>query len=481
LDDESSRSGRARVAVAGLVVAASATLAVLYGAPAAQSLAQDTAAPDLWASFRAIFSPAILVAIVVLLGVSAFFSAVEVAFFSLHRVRLRAMAAERGVIGRIITSLMRHPAQLLSTILIGNMTTNIVIGVLLPARLELLLESAGVGTIAANVITVLIATVLVLFVSEITPKVLAVSLAEPLARISAVPVLIIDWVLAPARWASMRVTELLFRITRFNDIPLAPFMTDEEIISVLADSEGHGVIQEKEGQMIQAIIESGDAQLREILVPRHEIVAIERSANVGQALELVRRHSFSRMPVYQDDLDHITGVIVAKDLLPYIVRGELERPIGPLARRASFVPETMTIREFIRYSQRKHMHLSIAVDEYGGTEGLVTLDDALEEVVGDIHDAATVNGKRYKRLAKGSYRIEGTMPLGDLNRLIGVDFESTAHETAAGYFMHELGRIPARGDAIERDGVLFTVEEVQGKRVSALRVETRRPRQEQTL
>ncbi len=468
--------------MAGAVIAVSAALAVLYGAPWAQSPEIATGASVPHGSFRTFFGPGVIVGLVVLLALSGFFSAVEVAFFSLHRVRLRALAAEEGVIGRVITGLMRHPAQLLSTILIGNMTTNIIIGVLLPPRLEDYLESVtGLGTIASSIITVMVATVLVLFVSEITPKVLAVSVAEPLARISALPMLIMDWCFAPARWASMRFTELLFRITRFNDIPPAPFMTDEEIISVLADSEGHGVIEEVEGQMIQAILASGNAQLREILVPRHEIIAIDRSAHVGQAIELFRRHAFSRMPVFQDDLDHITGVIVAKDLLPYVVRGELDRPIGPLARRASFVPETMTIREFIRYSQRKHMHLSIAVDEYGGTEGLVTLDDALEEVVGDIRDAATVNGKRYKRLAKGCYRVEGTMPLDDLSRLLGVEFESTTHETTAGFFMDHLGRIPQPGDIVERDGVLFTVEEVQGKRASALRVEARRPRQEQPL
>jgi putative hemolysin len=433
-----------------------------------------------WELFLDAFPPWSMGAIAALLFVSAFFSAVEVAFFSLHRVRLRAMASETGLTGRLITALMRHPAQLLNTILIGNMTTNIVVGVLFPARLDNFLESASsIGVILSSVITVVVSTLLVLFVSEITPKVLAVSFAEPLARVSALPMLIIDWIFTPARWASIRFTELLFRITRFNDIPPAPFMTDEEIISVLADSEGQGVIEETEGQMIQAILESGDANLKAILVPRHEMVAIERSAGVGQALEVFRRHSFSRMPVYQDDLDHVTGVLVAKDLLPYVVRGELDRPIGPLARRASFVPETMTIREFIRYSQRKHMHLSIVVDEYGGTEGLVTLDDAIEEVVGEIRDTAKVNGKRYKRLARGSYRIEGNMPLDDLSRLLGVEFESKEHATAAGFFMDLVGKIPEPGDTLERDGVHFTVEDVQGKRVETLRVETHRPRQEQ--
>lgn len=453
------------------------------GAPWAQAPASAQAAPAIapgvWDDFHAGFSPGVLVGLAILLTFSAFFSAVEIAFFSLHRVRLRAIASERGLIGRLITGLMRHPAQLLSTILIGNMTANIMIGVLLPARLQLLLESSlGLGPVSASVLTVLLASVLVLFTSEITPKVLAVSVAEPVARLAVLPMLVLEWVFAPVRWASLRFTELLFRVTRFNDIPPAPFMTDEEIISVLADSEGQGVIEEEEGQMIQAILESGNAQLREILVPRHEVIAVDRSASVGQALDLFRRHAFSRMPVFQDDLDHITGVLVAKDLLPHVVRGDLDRPIGPLARRASFVPETMTIREFIRYSQRKHMHLSIAVDEYGGTEGLVTLDDALEEVVGDIQDAAQGNGKRYKRLAKGSYRVEGSLPLDDLSRLLGVEFERAGHETVAGFFMHHAGKIPQAGDTLERDGVLFAVEDVHGKRVAALRVELKRARQD---
>lgn len=481
MDERSSRPPHRRIAASAVILAC---VGAVMLAPRLWAQTGETATPrpgaGIWEQFLHYFPFGMISGIAALLFVSGFFSAVEVAFFSLHRVKLRAMAAETSLSSRLITALMRHPGQLLNSILIGNMTTNIVIGVLLPARLENFLESAiGMGVIVSSILTVLVSTVLVLFVSEITPKVFAVSFAEPLARAASLPMLVADWVFAPARWASLRFTELLFRVTRFNDIPPAPFMTDEEIISVLADSEGQGVIEETKGQMIQAILESGDANLKTILVPRHEIVAIAREAGVGQALELFRRHSFSRMPVYQDDLDHVTGVIVAKDLLPYVVRGELNRPIGPLARRASFVPETMTIREFIRYSQRKHMHLSIVVDEYGGTEGLITLDDAIEEVVGEIRDAAKVNGKRYKRLARGSYRVEGSMPLDDLSRLLGVEFESEEHETAAGYVMDHAGKIPERGDVIERNGVQFTVEDVRGKRVETLRVETHRPRQEQ--
>jgi CBS domain containing-hemolysin-like protein len=185
------------------------------------------------------------------------------------------------------------------------------------------------------------------------------------------------------------------------------------------------------------------------------------------------------MPDYQEDLDHITGVLVAKDLLDCAVRGELERPIGPLARRASFVPETMSIREFIRYSQRRHMHLSIVVDEHGGTEGLVTLDDAIEEVVGEIRDSAKRTGKRHKRLARGVYRIDGSMPLDELSRLLDIEIDSPAHETVSGFFMERLKRIPELGDQIDYNGVRLTVEAVEGKRATALRAELKQLHQEQ--
>jgi CBS domain containing-hemolysin-like protein len=143
------------------------------------------------------------------------------------------------------------------------------------------------------------------------------------------------------------------------------------------------------------------------------------------------------------------------------------------------VPETMSIRDFVKYSQRRHMHLSVVVDEYGGTEGLVTLDDALEEVVGEIRDAAKTNNKRYNRLAKGSYRVEGSLPLSDLSRILGIEIESPEHETVAGFFMERLKKIPKKGDQLEFAGLTFTVDEVDGKRVAALRVEERRLRQEQ--
>lgn len=488
MDDDSSSPGIPRVLLSTLVIIGCAALALVTGAPWAQTpepaqpAQHPSYVPDhLWTHVAENFSFGAALSLLILLGMSAFFSGSEVAFFSIHRVRLRAIAVEPGITGKLVAALMRHPSRLLSTILVGNMLVNVLVSVLLPRRLErVLIDAFAIAPILASVLTVLIATIVLVFFGEISPKVFAVRIAEPFARAAVLPMSGIDWVLAPLRWAAMRFTELLFRVTRFNDIQPAPFMTDEEIISVLTDSEAQGVIEQAEGQMIQAILQSGDAYLREILVPRPEVVAVEREATVWQALSLFRQHAFSRMPVYQEDIDHITGILVAKDLLPYVVRGETERPIGPIARRASFVPEIMTIREFIKYSQRKHMHMSVVVDEYGGTEGLVTLDDAIEEVVGEIRDAAKGPNKRYKRLAKGSYLLDGGMPLDELSELLGVDLKSDEHETIAGFVIDQLGKIPEKGDRIDHAGVAFTVEDVDGKRATSLRADLRRTRQEQT-
>jgi len=470
------RIGKTVVWIASIAFVA--VMVQLAGAPVAGS--QEPGTADATHGFLHYFPPEILVGLVILTGFSGFFSASEVAFLSIHRVRLRAMQAGNALSGRMVAALLAHPARLLNTILIGNMIMNVLISVLLPARLEAYLGVLwGLSPALNAVLTVCLSTAFLVFFGEITPKVIAVEVSESFARGAAIPMWLADRILAPVRWGSLRFTELLFRLVRFHDILPAPFLTDDELINVLSEGEAHGVIEEEEGQMIQGILVSGDAFLREILVPRHQMVALEREATVAHALGLFRENAFSRMPVYQEDLDHITGVLVAKDLLPYVVRGELDRPVGPIARRPSFVPETMTLRDFIRYSQRRHMHLSIVVDEYGGTEGLVTLDDAIEEVVGDIRDAAVVDSRPYRRVGRGVYIVDGGLPLDELNALLGVSLESEGHETVAGFVIDHLGKVPEKGDRLEHDGARFTVETVDGKRAASLRVETT-PRQQET-
>lgn len=416
--------------------------------------------------------PPVLLMVAVLLMCSAFFSSSETALFSLHKLRLRTMRQERDVTGPLIARMLDSPGQILTTILVGNLIVNVTIGVVLGTRVEAMLQdSFGWSAPLAYAVAVGATTAVLVLFGEITPKVFAVSASEPLARTVAVPLLLVDKLLAPLRDALLRVTDFLFRITRLHELRAAPFITDDELRAVLTHGETRGVIEEEERQMIEGILEFSDALLREILVPRPDIVAIPESATIREALGVLREHEYSRLPVYRDDLDHITGLLVGKDLLPRVARGELDRPLKELARPIHFVPETMTVQAFVKDAQRHRAHLAVVVDEYGGTAGIVTLEDAMEEVVGDIMDEGEHEEPEYEQVSEGEYRVDGGLSLDELSELIRVRLEDESHETVAGFLMNQTEKIPEVGDRIEHSGVVFTVEAVDGKRASTVRVQ----------
>ena len=419
-----------------------------------------------WADY---FPPAILIAILVSVGLSAFYSGAETAFFSIHRLRLRSLGEERGLSGRLVASMMEHPGRLLTTILLGNMIVNVLFSMLLGTRVEDFLRGCiGLPPGVAYTIAVASCTGLLFFFGELSPKIVAVHTSETFARLTALPLHAADRFLAPLRDLLLRITDRLFALVRFHEVRAAPFITDEEFKSVLSDGEAKGVIEQDERQMIQGILEFSDALLREILVPRPDVVALPETATVGEALALHRKREYSRMPVYQDDLDHVTGILVAKDLLPSFAKGDLGRCVKTLARPVHFVPETMTVRQFVKDAQRHRAHLAAVVDEYGGTAGIVTLEDAIEQVVGDIMDEDEQEVLRCKQIGPDTYRVEGGMPLDELSEMIGIALEDEEHETVGGFLMKLTDKVPEPGDEFSHDGVRFTVEACEGKRVSSV-------------
>lgn len=422
-----------------------------------------------WSHF---LSPAVLVVILVLLAFSAFFSACETAFLSIPRPRVRGMREENTLSMRLVVRMLDNPGQLLTTILVGNMLVNTIIGVVLGTRVKDLFQvAAGFPPSAAYACSITLTTSVLLFFGEITPKVFAVRLREHYARIAVFPLIALGRFLAPLRDSLLRVTDLLFRITHFHDLRAAPFITDAEIKSLLSGGEAKDSIEEDGRQMIRRILDFHDAQLREILVPRMDVVAIPEDATVEQALEIYRQQQYSRMPVYREDLDHITGVLFAKDLLPSIREGELDALVKALARPPHFVPETMTVQGFIRRVQRLRSHLAIVVDEYGGTEGIVTLHDAIEKVVGDIRDESDEEEHTPQQIGEGVYRVAGSLPLDEIAEITGVRLEDEEHQTVAGFLMNKTDRVLSVGDRISVSGIAFTVESVEGKRASVVRVE----------
>ena len=422
--------------------------------------------------WREVLPLGVITAVVMLLGFSAFFSGSETAFFSIHKLRLRAMNEEKGWIGRMVAKTMEHPSRLLATILLGNMIVNVLVGILLGTRVEDALHLfAGLPSAAAYVLAVALCTGALFIFGEVTPKIFAVRMGERIARLTVLPLRVADRLLAPVRDGVLRLTDALFAVVHFHDLHAAPFITDEELKTVFSNGEARGVIEEDERQMIRGILEFRDALLREILVPRPDVVAIQETATVRTALEILRENEYSRMPVYADDLDHVTGLLVAKDLLPSFAKGDLEEPVRTFVRPAHFVPETMTIQQFVNEAQRRRTHLAIVVDEYGGTAGIVALEDALEEVVGEIMDEDEQEEPGCEQIEPDVYRVEGGFPLDELNAALDAELEDDEHETVAGFMMKQIDKVPEPGDQVTHRGIRFTVEACDGKRVETLRVQ----------
>lgn len=457
------RFGRGAAAAA----AGAAGLALLTGSALA-------GAPDSGAEpWLAILTPARMTTILMLAGLSGFFSASEAAFFSISKVGLRTMRETGGAPARLAARLMEQPGGLLATLLIANNLVNILIGVLFGGPMARVFDVAlGYSPTLSYLGSTLFTTLVLVIFCEVLPKVVGFSRNTLFAQAAAFPLYLLDRAMRPFRDALMQFTALLFRVTRFSEVPPAPFMTDDEFKSLLEDSRASGVIEEDERQMIEGIIEFGDKTVRDILVPRPDVIAIPGTATAGEALEMFREQEYSRMPVHRGDLDHITGVLYAKDLLPVLDGVGLDEPVERRARRAHFVPETMTLADFMNFSQRSHAHIAIVVDEYGGTEGLVTLQDAIREVVGDVGDDDEEEEGYFEEVGEGLYRVDGTFSLDELEKLAGIAVDDEEHTTVAGFLMAKFEKIPETGEEMEYSGVHFRIEETDGKRVTRVLVRT---------
>lgn len=452
---------------------AAAVLGADTGPEIAAALPDGAVPTPQWGDF---ITGRVVLASVLLLGLSAFFSGSEVAFFSINQMRLRGMRETGQFLERLAARLMDHPGKLLTSILMGNSIVNVFLSIILATRVEqlfaeVLLPPAAASPVFSYAAAVTSCTGLLVLCGEIAPKLIVVRNAEFFAQMAALPMFVVDRLLGPVRSVVIQFTGFIFRVTRFTAVPAAPFITDDEFKSLLSDSEVSGVIAEEERQMIQGILEFSDVTVCEILVPRPDMVAIKEGGTVGEALAMVREHEYARMPVYRDDLDHVTGILHAKDLLDSVERGDFGKPIAPMVRKVHFVPETMVVSDFVKTAQRLHAHMAIAVDEYGGTSGLVTLQDALREVVGDIGDDEEPEEPLYEQMGEDEYRLDGSLPLPDLAPLARQPIEDEEHTTVAGFVMGQADGPLNPGDVIEYGGLRFTIEEMEGKRVSRLRMQ----------
>ena len=409
-----------------------------------------------------------IVALVFLVAMSGYFSATETAFTSLNRVRLKSWAENGDRRAARTLALAEDYDKLLSTLLIGNNIVNNVattIGAVLFIRL---IDDVRGPTVSAVVLTVVI-----LIFGEVSPKSLAKESPERFAMFSAPLLRMFEVLLTPLNFLFSLWKRLLSKVFHKSD---DSGITEEELVTMVDQAESEGGLDQHESKLIRSAIEFNDLEVDEILTPRVDIVAVEDTDTMDDIAQAFAESGYSRLPVYHEDIDDIVGVIHEKDFHAARYRGmeDVKTIMGPML----YTTGNTKISELLRILQREKAHMVVVVDEYGGTEGLVTLEDIVEELVGEIWDEHDEVIEEFKKQEDGSYIISCSADLTDLFDLFSIKGECDAN-TISGWVMEQIGRIPEEGDQFTSDGLDVTVTKVDHRRVLEIRVVVR-PEEEET-
>jgi putative hemolysin len=407
-----------------------------------------------------------IAALIVLILAAAFFSGSEAALISLSRLRARGMV-ERGLKGAdAVIRLLDDRNRFLTSILIGNTV------VLLAADslATLLFVQAGVPQPA--IVSTATMTVLLLAFGEIIPKTVAVANNERWSLRLAPVVERLAWIMTPINAAFLLFTNAVVRLFGVSPTPHGPFVTEDDIKNIVNVGAEQKVLEEQEREMIHSIIQFGDTIVREVMTPRPDMVAIDVAASARRALDLVIADGYSKLPVYEDAIDNVIGVVHDRELLISLSNGTLaQTPIRALMRAITLVPESKRVSELLREMQRGKFSLAIVVDEYGGTAGLVTMEDLLEEIVGEIrdeHDEGEEEAIRF--LSDNEAVVDAGTNIEDVNAKLGLHLPHEDFETIGGLTVGLFGRLPHEGEEIESGDVRLRIERTRGRRILTLHV-----------
>jgi CBS domain containing-hemolysin-like protein len=393
-----------------------------------------------------------------------FFSAAEMAFIAANRLKLRHLAEEGDRTAALYLEAFQKPERTLATAKIGVPVMHVVAAS--AATFALLPVLGGMAALAVT----LALTPLMLVFGEIIPKAVTREYATPL----------ILWLYRPLTWASV----VLAPFVAFSNVVVAGllrlfgaaqpdtrhFVSREELKALLSMEPGEADVTTQEAEMIDKIFDLGDTTVREIMVPLVEVAMLPVTATPRDAVALIQQRGFSRVPVYGQRETNIVGVVAAMDLLR---RSPTARTLDELMRQPYYVPETKRIDDLLRELQRGRIHLAVVVDEYGGSTGIVTLEDILEEIVGEIHDEHDRAAAPIERLPDGSYWVAARINIDELNEALDWDVPKRDYETVAGLVLATLGRIPRRGEQFQVSGYAITVLEADARRVTAVKIAPR--------
>ncbi|TMD16120.1 MAG: HlyC/CorC family transporter [Chloroflexi bacterium] len=408
---------------------------------------------------------------------AALASGTETALTSVGRLRVRYLAEQGSKAAATLQRLRADPNRFLSTVLFTNTLALIVASTASALLSDSLFTRWGVPPEWRLWLTLLDSvalSVVLLILAEVTPKTLALANAERVALAAAVPVDRLATFLSPVLWA----VTLISRALTGGRAARAPYLTEEELITALHVSEEAGVIEEQEHQMIHGIIEIGDKTVREIMIPRTDIISVDKEAGLRDIVKLFKQFRHTRMPVYDHDIDHVIGLIHTKDLLLFYTLSSSQKfDMDKVLRPILFTPEQKKVDELLNEMRTKKQHMVIVVDEYGGTAGMVTLEDLLEEIVGEIRDEYDTGEQDLLQIINDhEVRVDAGFPLEELNERLRLGIEESGDYDSVGGYVHAmLGKIAEEGDSFQTGRARWTVEKVKGRRIETVRVVSEEP------
>lgn len=411
-----------------------------------------------------------LLPLAVLLGLSAFFSASETAITASGRGKILALMERYPYQKRFFDWLLKDVQRVLTIILISNNLVNIAASAVGTSLAIGILGQRGLFAAVAAM------TVLIVIFGEVFPKCVAVVRPDALMAFSLPFLRLLDILFAPFLWLMLHIVRIMGLIFKVDLQARHPFVTREEFEQMVAIGGESGALEEAERKMIHGVISFEETRVYEIMVPRTDMDAVPADASVSEAMDIFLEHGHSRVPVYQENPDDIAGILYIKDTIPSLLEGNLSLPVSAIMRQALFVPESMRVVELFNTMKGRHIHMAIVVDEYGGVAGIATLEDLLEEIVGEIQDEYDKEKPALLHDEDGSYLVQGHLGLEDLSEVLGSSFESEDAESLGGLVLSISGDFPSPGEKIYYtslpEGRIWEIEvlEVEDHRIKLLRL-----------
>jgi len=399
----------------------------------------------------------IIILLIVLVLFSAFFSASETALMSITKLKVLHLIEQKKKNAKIVYDLKMNPHRLLVTILIGNNIVNISAASIAGVIGREIFKNYGLG------IAIAVMTLVILIFGEIIPKTYSVKYDEKMSLFVAPIILFFTYLFHPIHISLDFVNRLVGIIVPEIKKPL---ITEAELRTIVKFGEHEGSIKKEEEEMIYSVFEMDDTEVKEIMVPRVDMFSLNQNRKISEVIQEIIEKGYSRIPVYGKTVDNIKGIVYIKDILPFLKKGNLDVRLKEIMKPAIFVTENKRINTLLKQFKENKIHIALVVDEYGGIQGLVTIEDILEELVGEIYDETDVPEKLIKIIDKNVSKINGGTNLDEVNEILSLNLEKTEdYETISGYILYKIGRIPTEGETIFLENLKFNINEMEGNRI----------------